>query len=60
MAKLTDSIIKSAKPTEARYQLADGNGLVLYIMPNGAKLWRYRYRYNGTCCFSLKTDPFRG
>ena len=48
MAKLTDSIIKSAKPTDKRYQLADGNGLVLYIMPNGAKLWRYRYRYNGT------------
>ena len=45
--KLTDSIIKNAKPTEVRYQLADGNGLVLYIMPNGTKLWRYRYRYGG-------------
>ncbi len=46
--KLTDSIIKSEKPTDKRKQLADGNGLVLYIMPNGSKLWRYRYRYGGT------------
>ena len=45
--KLTDSIIKNEKPTDKRKQLADGNGLVLYIMPNGSKLWRYRYRYNG-------------
>ena len=46
--KLTDSIIRSEKPTDKRKQLADGNGLVLYIMPNGSKLWRYRYRYNGS------------
>ena len=46
--KLTDSIIKNEKPTDKRKQLADGNGLVLYIMPNGSKLWRYRYRYNGS------------
>ena len=46
--KLTDSIIKNEKPTDKRKQLADGNGLVLYIMPNGSKLWRYRYRYGGT------------
>ena len=46
--KLTDSIIRSEKPTAKRKQLAVGNGLVLYIMPNGSKLWRYRYRYNGS------------
>ena len=46
--KLTDSIIKNEKPADKRKQLADGNGLVLYIMPNGSKLWRYRYRYNGS------------
>ena len=43
--KLIDTEIKNLKPTEKRQQLADGGGLVLYVMPNGSKLWRYRYRY---------------
>jgi integrase len=45
--KLTDNAIKNAKPTDKRWQLADGKGLVVYIMPNGSKLWHYRYRYGG-------------
>jgi hypothetical protein len=47
--KLTDSIIKNLKPTEKRQQVADGNGLVLYVeaIPKGTKLWRYRYRFGG-------------
>lgn len=46
--KLTDSIIKAAKPREKDYSLADGHGLVLIIKTSGAKWWRYRYRFNGT------------
>ncbi|GJL73975.1 integrase arm-type DNA-binding domain-containing protein [Nitrosomonas sp.] len=45
--KLTDSILKAAKPKEKPYSLADGLGLVLYVQPSGAKWWRFRYRYNG-------------
>ena len=45
--KLTDSIIKNAKPDEKRYNLPDGNSLVLYVMPNGSKIWYYRFRYGG-------------
>ena len=45
--KLTDSIIKNAKPAEKRYNLPDGNSLVLYVMPNGSKIWYYRFRYGG-------------
>lgn len=45
--KLTDIKIRSVKSSEKRLQLADGKGLVLFIMPNGTKLWRYRYRYAG-------------
>ena len=45
--KLTDSIIKNAKPSEKRYNLPDGNSLVLYVMPNGSKIWYYRFRYGG-------------
>lgn len=45
--KLTDPIIKAAKPKEKAYKLSDGDGLVLLIQPNGSKWWRFRYRYNG-------------
>ena len=46
--KLTDSIIKAAKPKEKDYSLADGHGLALLVKSSGAKWWRYRYRFNGT------------
>ncbi|MFZ1891492.1 MAG: Arm DNA-binding domain-containing protein, partial [Formosimonas sp.] len=45
--RLTNALIKAAKPTAKFSQLSDGGGLVLHIMPNGSKLWRYRYRFNG-------------
>lgn len=45
--KLTDSVIKAAKPKDKPYKLSDGDGLVLLINPNGSKWWRYRYRHSG-------------
>ncbi len=45
--KLTDTACKSAKPKEKPYKKADGGGLYLEIMPNGAKYWRLKYRYGG-------------
>jgi hypothetical protein len=42
---LTDRQCKEAKPREKDYKLTDGHGLYLHIMPNGAKYWRYKYRY---------------
>jgi integrase len=45
--KLTDSVIKAAKPKDKPYKLSDGDGLVALINPNGSKWWRYRYRYSG-------------
>jgi integrase len=44
---LTDQAIRSAKPRETPYKLADGKGLTLLIKPNGSKLWRFRYRFEG-------------
>ena len=44
--KLTDSIIKAAKPKDKRYNLADGKGLVLLVQPDGQKAWRIRYYFN--------------
>lgn len=39
--------VKNAKPKERPYKIADGKGLYLFVLPNGRKSWRYRYRFNG-------------
>jgi integrase len=44
---LTDSAIKTAKPQDKPYKLADGLGLYLLINPNGSRLWRIKYRVEG-------------
>ncbi len=31
---------RSSKPRERVYKLADGEGLFLFVQPNGSKLWR--------------------
>jgi len=46
-APLTDSALKVAKPKDRPYKLSDGEGLYLEIMPNGSKLWRMKFRFNG-------------
>src|SRR5262245_17698235 len=46
--KLTDTAIRNAKPKPKEFKLSDGGGLHLLIKPNGSKLWRFRYRYDGT------------
>ncbi|TAN71207.1 MAG: DUF4102 domain-containing protein [Gallionella sp.] len=45
--KLNDKLIQAAKPKDAQYNLADGNGLTLVVKPNGTKLWWLRYRFAG-------------
>lgn len=45
--KLTDSMVKSAKPEgQKRRKLADGGGLTLIIKPE-SKVWWFRYRFGG-------------
>ncbi len=44
---LTIKEIDGAKPTDKPYKLADGGGLCLLVPPSGAKLWRWRYRFDG-------------
>lgn len=56
--KLTDPVIKAAKPQDKAYTLSDGEGLALHIQPTGAKWWRFRYRFNGKPgLLSLGTYP---
>ena len=45
---LTDPAIKSAKPKEKQYRLADSGGLCLLVHPNGSKYWQLRYRHPST------------
>lgn len=44
---LTDLKIRSAQSVEKPYRLTDGNGLFLVVQPNGSKLWRWKYRFQG-------------
>ena len=39
--------VRSAAPRDKPYKLADGEGLFLLVKPNGAKLWRMKYRFAG-------------
>jgi len=49
--KLNDTKCKKAKPldppSKAPRKLADGQGLYLWVMPNGSKYWRFVYRIHG-------------
>ena len=44
---LSDTAIRTAKPTDKPYKLSDEKGLFLLITVNGAKYWRLKYRFNG-------------
>ena len=44
---LTDTKIRKLKPSKTQTRHADGEGLSLLLKPNGSKLWRFRYRFNG-------------
>lgn len=44
---LTDTKLRSLKPKDQVYRIADTNGLAIEVRPTGAKFWRYRYRYAG-------------
>jgi integrase len=47
MPPLTDTAIRSIKPAEKASKLFDGGGLFLLVKPNGARLWRMKYRVDG-------------
>lgn len=44
---LTDTKLRGMKARATVYRQADSNGLCIEVRPTGAKMWRYRYRYNG-------------
>lgn len=44
---LTDAKLRSLKPAEKPFQVSDGGGLFVEVMPGGAMPWRLRYRLYG-------------
>src|ERR1700730_1697940 len=44
---LTALKIRSAQPESKPNHLTDGHGLFLAVQPNGSKLWRWKYRFQG-------------
>ena len=49
--KLTEITCKNAKhdkpKSKSPKKMSDGQGLALWVMPNGSKYWKYAYRFNG-------------
>ncbi|MCA3514552.1 MAG: DUF4102 domain-containing protein, partial [Rhodobacter sp.] len=39
--------VRYATKRQKDYKLADGEGLYLLVRPNGSKLWRMKYRFDG-------------
>ena len=44
---ISDVKVRSARPREKDYKLADGGGLYLLVSSTGGKLWRLKYRFGG-------------
>ncbi|MEP7044560.1 MAG: tyrosine-type recombinase/integrase [Dokdonella sp.] len=55
---LTDRKLRSLKPREKLYRIADSDGLCIEVMPSGTMLWRYRYRSAGAARMIAIGDGF--
>ncbi|GAB4217979.1 MAG: hypothetical protein OHK0012_24720 [Synechococcales cyanobacterium] len=44
---LSDAKVRVVKPGEKPYKLFEETGLHLEVMPNGSKLWRYKFSFQG-------------
>jgi integrase len=44
---LSDTACRAAKPGPKIRKLSDSDGLQLWVMPNGSRLWRLAYRFGG-------------
>jgi integrase len=45
--KLTEAKVRGTKPGPRAVKMFDGGGLYLFITPEGGKLWRWAYRFDG-------------
>lgn len=54
---LTDPLIRNAKPQAKPYKLPREQGLYVIVNPNGAKLWRFAYQFDGEKLLSFGAYP---
>lgn len=47
MGKLSDKKLRSLRPAAKSYQLADGDGLYVEVLPSGVLSFRFQYRLDG-------------
>ena len=45
---LTDTEIRRSKPARKPYKLFDSAAFYLLVTPAGGRLWRWKYRFQGT------------
>ncbi|MCZ2340455.1 MAG: Arm DNA-binding domain-containing protein [Bacteroidales bacterium] len=43
---LSDTQVQDAQPQSSPYELPDGGGLYLRVLPSGQKCWWYRYFFD--------------
>jgi integrase len=55
---LTDTKVRTAKPREKVYTLADGGGMYLEVSPAGSKVWRMAYRQQNGKSNRLTFGPY--
>lgn len=44
---LTDTSIRNSKPQGKAFKVSDERGLFILVNPNGSKLWRFKYSFEG-------------
>lgn len=44
---LTDVALRGLKPATGLKKITDGDGLQIWVFPNGSRLWRFAYRFGG-------------
>jgi len=49
---LTVKQIDNANPKNKPYKLFDTDGLYLYVLQLGKKVWRFKYKFNGKECLN--------
>lgn len=45
---LTDTALRALKAKATKQKISDSEGLQIWVLPSGTKVWRFAYRFNGT------------
>jgi integrase len=45
---MNDLKCKNAKPRDTAYKITDSHGLFLHVLPTGLRVWRWRFRIDGS------------